>query len=145
MKRINSIRNIRSKLENGNTSIGSWMQIANASVAEIMGNSDYDLSAYQINEIDRQICSAPNQVELGFYISEYFEGDGILTQTDGYGISKFEGYKFLEPRFYFSRKHRNDEKNRNDWDGIKRFYKKETYKGYPFSNCNIDKWGFEYL
>ena len=58
---------------------------------------------------------------------------------------KFEGYKFLEPRFYFSRKHRNDEKNRNDWDGIKRFYKMETYRGYPFSNCNIDKWGFEYL
>ena len=60
----------------------------------ILGNSDYDLSAYQINEIDRQLCSAPNQVELGFYISEYFEGDGILTQTDGYGIGKFEGYKF---------------------------------------------------
>ena len=58
---------------------------------------------------------------------------------------KFEGYKFLEPRFYFSRKHRNDEKNRNDWEGIKRFYKMETYKGYPFSNCGIDKWGFEYL
>ena len=58
---------------------------------------------------------------------------------------KFEGYKFLEPRFYFSRKHRNDEKNRNDWDGIRRFYNMETYRGYPFSNCNIDKWGFEYL
>ena len=58
---------------------------------------------------------------------------------------KFEGYKFLEPRFYFSRKHRKDEKNRNDWEGIKRFYEMETYRGYPFSNCNIDKWGFEYL
>jgi len=58
---------------------------------------------------------------------------------------KFEGYKFLEPRFYFSRKHRNDEKNRSDWEGIKRFYEMETYRGYPFSNCNIDKWGFEYL
>jgi len=42
MKRIESIRNIRSKLKDGKTSIGSWMQIANSSVAEIMGKAGYD-------------------------------------------------------------------------------------------------------
>ena len=65
MKRINSIRNIRSKLKNGKISIGSWMQIANASVAEIMGNSDYDwitldmehgsFSFYQLPDLCRAI------------------------------------------------------------------------------------------
>jgi hypothetical protein len=60
----------------------------------ILGNSDYDLSAYQRDEIAKQICSAPNQIELGFYISEYFDSDGVLTQTDGYGLGKWEGYKF---------------------------------------------------
>ena len=60
----------------------------------ILGNSDYDLSAYQRDEIARQICSAPNQIELGFYISEYFDSDGVLTQTDGYELGKSEGYKF---------------------------------------------------
>ena len=24
-------------------------------------------------------------------------------------------------------------------------YEKESYKGYPFSECIIDKWGFEYI
>ena len=42
MKRIESIRNIRSKLKDGKISIGSWMQIANSSVAEIMGKAGYD-------------------------------------------------------------------------------------------------------
>ena len=58
---------------------------------------------------------------------------------------EFEGYKFLEPRFYFSRKNKNDEKNINDWKGIKRFYEMESYKGYPFSELEYEKWGFEYL
>ena len=60
----------------------------------ILGNSEYDLSAYQRDEIARQICSAPNQVELGFKISDYFFGEGDLNETDGYGINKFENYKF---------------------------------------------------
>ena len=58
---------------------------------------------------------------------------------------QFEGYKFLEPRFYFSRKHRNDEKNKMDWNGIEKFYRDESYKGYPFSECSVDKWGFEFI
>ena len=58
---------------------------------------------------------------------------------------EFEGFNFLEPRFYFSRKHRKDEKNSKDWEGIENFYKMESYKGYPFSDCSLDKWGFEFI
>ncbi len=58
---------------------------------------------------------------------------------------QFEGYRFLEPRFYFSRKRRGGEKNIKDWQGIKDFYEGESYKGYPFSECELDNWGFEYI
>ena len=37
------------------------------------------------------------------------------------------------------------EKNIKDWQGIKNFYEKESYKGYPFSECKFDNWGFGYL
>ena len=42
MDRLKAIKNIRNKLKNGQISIGSWMQIPNTSVAEIMGESGYD-------------------------------------------------------------------------------------------------------
>ena len=63
------------------------------SKVNVVGHPEYDLSAYQETIEARQICSAPNQIELGFNISEYID-EGELGQTDGYGIGKSEGYKF---------------------------------------------------
>ena len=42
MNRFEAIVNIRKKLNNGGCSIGSWMQIPNSSIAEIMGQDGYD-------------------------------------------------------------------------------------------------------
>ena len=42
MDRIEKIQSIRKSLRLGSFSIGSWMQIPHASVAEIMGNAGYD-------------------------------------------------------------------------------------------------------
>jgi len=42
MNRLKEIQQIREKLKNGGCSIGSWMQIPNGSVAEIMGQAGYD-------------------------------------------------------------------------------------------------------
>jgi 2-dehydro-3-deoxyglucarate aldolase len=42
MKRIDKIEIIRNKLKMSGISVGSWMQLPNSSVAEIMGNSGYD-------------------------------------------------------------------------------------------------------
>ena len=80
----------------GNSTFDSLIQKNFEPVARvnITGNSDYELSAFQLDETSRQICSAPNQVELGFYISDYFEGDAELTETDGTELSSKEGYKF---------------------------------------------------
>lgn len=48
MKRIDKIEIIRNKLKTDGTSVGSWMQLPNASVAEIMGNSGYDWVAVDL-------------------------------------------------------------------------------------------------
>jgi 2-dehydro-3-deoxyglucarate aldolase len=42
MKRLVKIQQIRERLRNGGSSIGSWMQIPHASVAEILGQAGYD-------------------------------------------------------------------------------------------------------
>ena len=56
-------------------------------IVNVLGDDNYDLSAYQKDTIGRQICSAPNQVELGFYISKHFNsGNNELTKTDGFGL-----------------------------------------------------------
>ena len=58
---------------------------------------------------------------------------------------EFEGYKFLEPRFYFSRKNKATIKDKSDWQGIRNFFEMESYKGYPFNKLTDEQWGVEYL
>jgi 2-dehydro-3-deoxyglucarate aldolase len=42
MNRLNKINTIRTALANNGTSVGSWLQIPHASIAEIMGQAGYD-------------------------------------------------------------------------------------------------------
>jgi 2-dehydro-3-deoxyglucarate aldolase len=42
MNRFSAIQNIRQRLSSGGISVGSWIQIPHASVAEIMGRAGYD-------------------------------------------------------------------------------------------------------
>ena len=42
------VSNIRTKLQEGKTTIGSWMQIPNSSMAEIMGQAGYDWVAVDL-------------------------------------------------------------------------------------------------
>ena len=65
MNRIEKIKSIRNTLKKGKVSIGSWMQIPNGSVAEILGKSGYDwiaidmehgsISTYQLPDIFRSL------------------------------------------------------------------------------------------
>lgn len=48
MNRLNKINEIRHKLNNGDVTIGSWMQLPNGSVAEIMGRAGYDWVAVDL-------------------------------------------------------------------------------------------------
>jgi len=68
MNRHNSIKKIRTKLANGKVSIGSWMQIGNGSVAEIMGNSGYDWVAVDLEHGSIGVSQLPDlfrALELG--------------------------------------------------------------------------------
>ncbi len=51
-----------------------------------------------------------------------------------------DGYKFLEPRFYFDRKNKITDRDKSDWAGIDRFFEREGYLGYPFDELTMDKW-----
>jgi 2-dehydro-3-deoxyglucarate aldolase len=48
MQRYKKITEIRKKLKNGQVCIGSWMQLPNGSVAEIMGSAGYDWVAVDL-------------------------------------------------------------------------------------------------
>lgn len=57
----------------------------------------------------------------------------------------FEGYRFLEPRFYFSRKNKDTLKDKNDWEGIKDFFEQKRHLGYPFHKLNEEQLGIEFV
>ena len=55
------------------------------------------------------------------------------------------GYNFLEPRFYFSRKRKDREKDIKDWNGIKNFFERENHKGYPFNKLSDEQLGKQFV
>ena len=68
MDRLKKIKSIRDKLTKGNLSIGSWMQLPNSSVAEIMGQSGYDWVAIDMEHGAISINQLPDifrALELG--------------------------------------------------------------------------------
>ena len=73
----------------------------------------------------------------------YFGAKGDDDILKNYCIT-INGYKFLEPRFYFARKNRTTERDINDWNLIKLFFDNNNHKGYPF-NFDFYKWGVNYV
>ena len=74
----------------------------------------------------------------------YFDAQGDDDLIDNYSF-QVDGYNFLEPRFYFSRKRKDREKDIKDWKAIKEFFDMKSHKGYPFNNLNDEQWGVQYL
>jgi len=60
MNRINKINEIRKKLRTGKVSLGSWLQLSNSNVAEIMGDSGYDWVAIDMEHGQISIKDLPN-------------------------------------------------------------------------------------
>ena len=58
------------------------------------------------------------------------QGDDDLIENYSFTV---DGYNFLEPRFYFSRKNNITDRDKSDWDGIRTFFKMGNHKGYPFN------------
>ncbi len=70
------------------------------------------------------------------------QGDDDLIENYSFQV---DGYNFLEPRFYFSRKHRDKtQRDIDDWNAIKRFFEVGNHKGYPFNNLDSEQMGEKY-
>jgi len=68
MNKIKAIRAIRTKMDQGKFTIGSWMQIPHGSVAEIMGAAGYDWVAVDMEHGSVSIAQLPDlfrALELG--------------------------------------------------------------------------------
>lgn len=68
MNKIKGIRAIRTKMDKGKCSIGSWMQIPHGSVAEIMGATGYDWVAVDMEHGSVSVAQLPDlfrALELG--------------------------------------------------------------------------------
>ena len=68
MSRIDNIFKIREKLKSGEESIGSWMQISNSSVAEIMGQGGFDWIAIDMEHGSFSVHQLPDlfrAIEIG--------------------------------------------------------------------------------
>ena len=68
MNRYLAIRSIRAKLKSKELSLGSWMQLPNGSVAEIMGQSGYDWVALDLEHGSFSLHQLPDlfrALELG--------------------------------------------------------------------------------
>jgi hypothetical protein len=69
-------------------------------------------------------------------------GDDDLITNYSFQIG---GYNFLEPRFYFSRKNNITDRDKSDWEGIRKFFESKSHKGYPFHILSDDQWGAQCL
>jgi hypothetical protein len=70
------------------------------------------------------------------------QGDDDIIENYSFVVN---GYNFLEPRFYFSRKNEITDRDKNDWRLIREFFESESHKGYPFNLLSDEQWGVEYL
>jgi len=55
------------------------------------------------------------------------------------------GIRFLHPKFYFSRKRIDRDKDKKDWEGIVNFFKLEKFKGFPYNSINLEQWGQKWV
>jgi hypothetical protein len=74
----------------------------------------------------------------------YFDAQGDDDLIENYSFT-INGYNFLEPRFYFSRKNKHTDRDKSDWDGIRTFFQMRNYMGYPFNKLSLEQWGIEYI
>ena len=70
------------------------------------------------------------------------QGDDDLIENYSFQIN---GYNFLEPRFYFSRKNKHTDRDKLDWEGIRKFFKMKSHLGYPFNQLTEEQWGVQYI
>tara|TARA_B100000963_G_scaffold360467_1_gene391451 strand:- start:1742 stop:3172 length:1431 start_codon:yes stop_codon:yes gene_type:complete len=121
--------------------------LCQSSILSVMGIRDNDdLDIIISSKLRNTIKQWPLNVEVfpeNYSKFDYFgatDDDDIL---ENYCIT-IDGYKFLEPRFYFARKNTDSKRDKNDWKGVKEFFERESHLGHPF-NFDSYKWGLPYF
>lgn len=64
MNRLEKVREIRTALRSGSASIGSWMQIPDSNIAEIMGRAGYQWVAIDMEHGPVAVSQLPDIFEL---------------------------------------------------------------------------------
>jgi len=118
--------------------------LTQSSILSLMGlRPNDDLDIIISSELRSQNIQFPQGIDVfppNISKFNYFGAKGDDDILKNYCI-EINGYKFLEPRFYFARKNINETpKDINDWKLIREFFEKENHKGYPF-NFDSYKWG----
>ena len=47
--------------------------------------------------------------------------------------------------FYFSRKNKHTDRDKSDWEGMRKFFEMESHLGYPFNKLTEEQWGVKYI
>ena len=122
--------------------------ICQSGILSVMGIRDNDdLDLIISNKLRNQNIKFPSGVDIFSKDRkkfDYFGANGDDDLLKNFCIN-IDGYKFLEPRFYFARKFTNKSpRDISDWEGINNFFKRNKYEGYPF-NFDFYKWGLPYM
>ena len=122
--------------------------LAQSSILSLMGIRDSDdLDIIISSNLRNQNIKFPEGIDVfppNISKFNYFGAKGDDDLINNYSI-KIDGYKFLEPRFYFARKNQNKkQRDIDDWNAIEDFFIKNKHEGYPF-NFDWYKWGINYV
>jgi len=129
--------------------------ITQSGILALMGirkNDDIDIIISskvrkQLFNNNSSFIKLPGNIEIfepnrGKFLNVAGEDDDDLIANHSIVVN---GVRFLHPKFYFSRKRKDRETDKDDWYEICRFFQLEKYKGYPYNNINLEQWGYKYI
>ena len=122
--------------------------LTQSSILTLMGIRDNDdLDIIISSTLRNKNIKYPQEIEVFPPNYDKFKCFGAKSDDDileNFCI-EINGIKFLEPRFYFSRKNKtNNSKDKKDWEKINQFFQNKSHLGYPF-NFSFYKWGLPYV
>jgi hypothetical protein len=117
--------------------------LCQSSILSVMGIRDNDdLDIIISSKVRNTIQQWPSAIDIFPPNStkfDYFGANGDDDILENFCIT-IDGYKFLEPRFYFARKNMSSDRDKKDFEGIKRFFDRNSDLGYPFDKITY-RWG----
>ena len=117
--------------------------LCQSSILTVMGIRDNDdLDIIISSKLRNQNITFPQGIDVfdaNLTKFDYFGANGDDDILENFCII-IDGYKFLEPRFYFARKNMSSDRDKKDFEGIKQFFDRNSDLGYPFDKITY-RWG----